>query len=275
MFVNKNKNKNMSGFTLIEMAVVLVVVGILLGSFIGSITQRIETSKREKTQKQLSDIKLALIGFASAEGRLPCPATTISVGYESPFAGSTTITPCDLQHGFIPGRSLGIDGVYNRDNLLVDAWQNPIRYSVTTSDLNAFTTAYTAPGAGGIKDFGIDGLNPDLYICDGDSAASDICSGVATLIDNAPFVVLSLGKDGSEFITNIAPNSDQGENAGEAVVAANAAGENIAYSVGSGNAFVSKSYSSETAAAGQFDDLIVWESPYILYARMMEAGRLP
>jgi len=273
MFVNKNKN--MSGFTLIEIAVVLVVVGILLGSFIGSVTQRIETSRREQAKKQLNDIKIALIGFASAKGRLPCPATTSSSGNESPNGGSTTIAPCDLQHGFIPGKSLGLDGVYNRDNLLLDVWRNPIRYSVTTSNFNAFTTTYTSQGDGGMKDVRIENLGPNLKLCAADSADADDCTGVATLINNAPFIVLSLGKDGNEFVTNIAPNSDQGENAGEATVAANAGGENVAYTVGSGNAFVSKSYSSGDAVAGQFDDLIVWESPYILYARMIDAGQLP
>ena len=270
------KVKSSAGFTLIEIAVVLVIVGFLLGSFIGSITQRIETSQRESTKKQLADIKVALLGFASAKGRLPCPATTTSNGFEDPFNGSTLVTPCTLQHGFIPGKSLGIDGVYNRDNLLVDVWGNPIRYSVTTDSANAFTTPYTAPGAGGIKDVGIANLFPDLVICGADSGLPDDCdASVTTLIDNAPFVVLSLGKDGSDFVTNIAPNSDQGENAGEATVAANVAGENIAYTVGSGNAFVNKSYSSDAAAAGQFDDLIVWESPYILYSHMLEAGQLP
>ncbi len=271
-----NKVKSSSGFTLIEIAVVLVIVGFLLGSFIGSITQRIETSQRENTKKQLADIKVALLGFASAKGRLPCPATTTSEGFEDPPNGSEIAVPCVLQHGFIPGKSLGIDGVYNRDNLLVDVWGNPIRYSVTTSNNNAFTTLYTAPGAGGMKDVGIANLLPNLFICDADSAQADDCdAGVTTLIDNAPLIVLSLGKDGSDFVTNVAPNSDQGENAGEATVAANAAGENVAYTVGSGNAFVNKSYSSDAAAAGQFDDLIVWESPYILYSHMLEAGQLP
>ncbi len=274
MFINKSKHN--AGFTLIEIAVVLVIVGLLLGSFIGSITQRIEVTQRENAKKQLADIKLSLLGFASAKGRLPCPATTTSNGYEAPFGGSTIATPCTLQHGFIPGKSLGIDGAYNRDNLLVDVWGNPLRYSVTTNNSNAFTTPYTVPGAGGIKDVGIANLFPDLVICDADSGMPDTCdAGVTTLINNAPFIVLSLGKDGSDFVTNVAPNSDQGENAGEATVAANAAGENVAYTVGSGNAFVNKSYSSDEAAAGQFDDLIVWESPYILYSRMLEAGQLP
>lgn len=264
------------GFTLVEIAVVLVLVGLLLGSFIGSITQRIETSQRENAKKQIEDIKVALLGFASAQGRLPCPTTAIGNGNEQPIGGSTIAIPCTLQHGFIPGKTLGISGTYNRDRLLVDVWGNPIRYSVTTNNNNAFTTPYTVPAAGGIKDVGMANLFPDLVICGSDSGGPNTCTaGVTTINTGTPFVVISLGKDGSDFVTNLAPNSDQGENAGEATVAANAGGENVAYTVGSGNAFVSKSYSSVDSAAGLFDDLIVWESPYIIYSRMMEAGQLP
>ncbi len=268
-----DKIKKESGFTLIEIAVVLVLVGLLLGSFIGSITQRIETTQRENAKKQLEDIKTALLGFASAKGRLPCPTTAIGSGLEVPSPGSTTLIPCTLQHGFIPGKTLGIDGAYNRDNLLIDVWGNPIRYSVTINNSHAFTSA---PGSGGMTDVTMSVLDPNLYICDADSSLTDTCdAGVTTLINNAPFVVLSLGKDGSAFVTNLAPNSDQGENAGEATVPVNAAGENMAYTVGAGNAFVSKSYSSVGSTAGQFDDLIIWASPYVLYSRMMEAGQLP
>lgn len=272
----KNNICGQGGFTLVEIAVVLVLVGLLLGSFIGSITQRIETSQRENTKKQLEDIKAALLGFVSAWGRLPCPATATGNGNEQPFGGSTIAIPCTLQHGFIPGKTLGISGTYNRDALLVDVWGNPIRYSVTINNNNAFTTPYTVPAAGGIKDVGMANLFPDLVICESDSGVNNACSaGVSTIITGTPFVVISLGKDGSDFVTNLAPNSDQGENAGEATVAANAGGENVAYTVGSGNAFVSKTYSSVDSAAGLFDDLIVWESPFIIYSRMMEAGQLP
>jgi len=262
-----------SGFTLIEIAVVLVIVGILLGSFIGSITQRIETTQREKTKKQLQEIRMALLGFASTRGRLPCPTTTTGAGIEVPALGSTSVIACTLRHGFVPGKTLGIDGAYNRDNLLIDAWGNPIRYSVTNSNNNAFTSA---PGFGSMRDVQMENLQPNLNICTVDSTQSNTCDSVnTTLINNAPFVLLSLGKDGRDFVATLAPNSDQGENAGEVAVVANAAGENLAYTVSNGNAFVSKSYSSVDSTAGLFDDLIIWESPYVLYARMMEAGRLP
>jgi len=254
--------KNISGFTLIELAIVLVIVGVLMGSFIGSLASRIETTQRNNAKNQLEDIKMAILGFAAAEGKLPCPATTVSAGGADPADGV-----CTLQHGFVPGRTLGLDGAYNMDNLLIDTWGNPIRYSVTTGP--DFTTA------GNMAATTMAVLAPNLVVCSEDSAAADSCSAGLELIDNAPFILLSLGKDGSAFVSNVAPNSDQGENAGEVAVAANAAGENLAYTVGGNRVFVSKEFSAVGSTAGQFDDLIVWVSPYILYSRMIEAGQLP
>ena len=266
-----NKQIKEKGFTLIEIAVVLVIVGFLLGGFIGSLSQRIETTQRENTKKQLKDIRVAILGFTSAKGRLPCPTTTTGSGLEVPTGGN-----CTLQHGFVPGKTLGIDGAYNRDNLLIDVWRNPIRYSVTSANANAFTTQYTVPGGGGMKDIGMASLSPDINICDGDSSQVNTCdASVSTLINNAPFVILSLGKDGGAFVTTLAPNSDQGENAGESLVVANPAGENIAYTVSIGNAFVDKIFSDIDSVAGQYDDLIMWESPYIVYSHMLESGHLP
>lgn len=284
----KNNNlclnyENQSGFTLIEMAVVLVIVGILVGSFIGSFSSRIETSRRDATQTQLQEIKAALLGFASANGRLPCPAIATSGGFELPVGGGA----CARQYGFVPGRTLGLDGAYNRDNLLIDSWQNPIRYSVTIVDTYAFTTPYSpeVPGpplvpAAGIKGVGMADLSPNLIVCDGYGGTGGAGCGTANVIVlTAPFILLSLGKDGNEFAMappgTTAPASAQGQNAGEAIITANAAGENVDYSVGTNRVFVSKSYSSAESSAGMFDDLVLWVSPYVLYAQMIEAGQLP
>ena len=267
--------KKQSGFTLIEIAVVLVIIGVLVGSFIGSINSRIETTRRDSTINQLKDIKLSLFGHAAATGRLPCPTTVIGGGREQPVGGGA----CATLYGFVPGRTLGLNGSYNRDNLLIDSWGNPFRYSIT--NVSAFTTA---PGSGSIQEVaaaspnGLATLSPNIVICDGDSTDANSCAGApapTTIVDTAVFTILSLGKDGANFITNVTPNSDQGENASEAAVTANAVGENLAYTVGNNRVFVSKSYSSADSAAGQYDDLIIWASQYALYSYMMEAGQLP
>ena len=266
---SSNIRRQQDGFTLVEIAIVLVIIGLLVGNFIGSFAERVETTRRNDTKNQLKDIKVVLLGFASKEGRLPCPTTPTGSGQEQPVGGGV----CTLQHGFIPGRTLGINGTYNRDNLLTDSWGNPIRYSVSIVASSAFTTA------GLMKTTTMAGLNPDIIICNGDSISGSACTNAAgtllTLVDNAAFIVLSLGKDGSEMVTTVAANSAQGENSGEALVLVNAVGENLAYTVGANRVFVKKSYSSINSNAGQFDDLILWVSPYVLFNRMIDAGQLP
>ena len=256
---------------MVEMAIVLVIVGLLMGSFIGSFSNRIETTRRDDTRKIIEEIESAILGFASASGRLPCPTTTTGSGLEQPVGGGA----CTLQYGFVPGRTLGLNGAYNKDKLLTDSWGNPIRYSVTNANVGGW--AFTSPpGGGGMVDIGMNNLVPDLVVCDGDSTSGVSCAGGAnTLIDTAVFIVLSLGNDGSNFVAPAAPNSDQGENASEVAVVANVGGENVAYTVGNNRVFVSKDYSSVDSPAGQFDDLIIWASQYVLYSRMMEAGQLP
>jgi len=266
-----NRIKTNGGFTLIEIAVVLVIVSLLLGSFISSLSSRVETTRRNDTFNQLEDIKSALLGFASAQGRLPCPATALGQGQEQPVGGGV----CTLQHGFVPGRTLGINGNYNRDVLLLDSWGNPIRYSVATANASAFTKPIGA-GNGGIQDIGIAALLPELVICDGFSTNANVCAGGAiTYVNATPFVLISLGNDGSFFSGATAPASNQGENSGEALVAANVAGENIAYTVGGNNVFATKDYSSAGSATGTFDDILVWVSPFLLYSQMIAVGQLP
>ncbi len=253
------------GFTLIELAVVMIIIGVLLGGFINTLSSRIEQSQRAETREQLEDIKAALSGFATANGFLPCPATALSAGGESRTGSS-----CSQLNGFVPAKTLGLNGRYNSDNLLLDSWGNPFRYSVTGANSGAFTKL------GQIKATGMNSLAPNLIICNGNSSSATGCSGGATkLTDNAVFVVLSLGKDGSHFVGTPAPDSDEGENAGEATVSANTAGENLAYTVGNNRVFVSRSYRSANTTAGLFDDLIIWMSPYVFYSQMIAAGQLP
>ncbi len=99
------------GFTLIEMAIVLVIVGFLLGGILGSLSARIDIKKYNETSTLLSDISEALTGFAIVNRRLPC-ADNDGDGIED--AGA-----CNIE-GNIPWVTLGL-GQY-------DAWGRSIRY---------------------------------------------------------------------------------------------------------------------------------------------------
>lgn len=60
--------KTDSGFTLIELAVALVVVTLILGGLLVPLNTQLEQRKSSDTQKSLDEIKEALIGFAVANG---------------------------------------------------------------------------------------------------------------------------------------------------------------------------------------------------------------
>ena len=61
-----------AGFTLIEMAMVLMIVALLLGGLLPTISSQAEQRHENDTRKQLDEIQQALIGFAIINGRLPC-----------------------------------------------------------------------------------------------------------------------------------------------------------------------------------------------------------
>ncbi|MBI5041503.1 MAG: prepilin-type N-terminal cleavage/methylation domain-containing protein [Gammaproteobacteria bacterium] len=112
-----------AGFTLIEMAVVLVIVGLLLGGMLVPLATQMETDRRKETTATLESIREALIGFAVVNRRLPCPDTNAD-GREDCPSGAPNGGPKGL-----PFADLGVSST--------DAWDNTWRYAVT----NAFTTA--------------------------------------------------------------------------------------------------------------------------------------
>ena len=66
--------KHLAGFSLIELAIVLTIVGILVGAAMPMVTGRSQGTKIATTQTRLQDIDNALGRYLSANGALPCVA---------------------------------------------------------------------------------------------------------------------------------------------------------------------------------------------------------
>ena len=92
------------GFTLIEVAVVVLVVALLLGSLLVPLNAQVEQRNVAETQKSLDEIKEALYGYAMICGRLPRPAQLADNGVEQ-VAACTTEVQCT---GFVPWVTLGV-----------------------------------------------------------------------------------------------------------------------------------------------------------------------
>ena len=124
------------GFTLIELAVVIAIVGLLLGSLMVPLATRVQARQIGETHRILRDAREALYGFAIANGRLPCPASSMSSGLESPVGGGVCTNPHD---GFLPAATLGIMPT-DAEGFAIDSWGNRICYAVSLANASAFTT---------------------------------------------------------------------------------------------------------------------------------------
>lgn len=194
------------GFSLIEMAIVLLIVSTLLGGLLISIGTTREISNRNAAQAQIDEIVEALYGFAQATGRLPCPATATSDGVEV----------CPTAHGFVPSATLGLSGRLNDDNLLMDDWLGAFRYSTSTALANTYTTNLSARPINQLI------TGADLQVCD-----VPACTNV--LADNLPAVIISLGENWDSF-----SSTNEVENSGEATVSG--------YRMPSDSTFISTAY---------------------------------
>jgi len=245
-----------SGFTLAELAIVTVIVGLLLGGLLTTLSTQVDLRQNSDTQKILETARDALVGFAIANGRLPCPAVSniaTDTGIEAGALGVCTAP----YYGYYPAVTVGLTPT-DKNGYLLDAWGNRIRYAVTTTNSNAFTT--TAP-AGQMKALGLSSLSPDLHVCNTSTGmttgASAACGANASLATSAVAVVLSLGKNASTGGTG----TDEIRNAKTA---------------GSHNyrSFVSHESAPPGAANGEFDDLVTWLSQAVLYNRLVAAGAI-
>ena len=149
------------GFSLIEIAVVLIIAGLALGAGLAALGPQIQIRRYSETDKQLQEASELIMAFAMVNRRLPCPATAASSGRESfctnaagacgaeqfvaPFAGvgrDRGRCAANPNTGFLPAATLGLGG-QRADGSVVDAWAQPIRYvvpdTVNTTNNNAAT----------------------------------------------------------------------------------------------------------------------------------------
>lgn len=176
------------GFTLVELAVVVAIFGLILGILVVPLSTQFEQQRIGETQRQLESVREAIMGFAIANGRLPCPANaTIAAGM--PNAGSENLAglACAAAQGVLPWTALGVPET--------DAWGRRFTYRVTL----AFADAPAA------------GMQASFLITD---PADITVTGIAT---NLPAIVVSHGKNGlggyqTSGIPIAGPGGDEAEN---------------------------------------------------------------
>lgn len=233
-----------AGFSLVELTIVLVVVALLSGGLMLSLSSQRDQAQNRDAQQQLDLVRDALFGFAMSTGRLPCPAdpvlTTDNGGGKEAFAclpadcsGDRT---CSLEHGVIPWQGLGLQEA--------DPWGNRLTYFVGREFSNPLVKAET--DAGRRTRFTLDTIGRANTQ---DGAGHEIAS-------NLPAVIVSHGSRGV------------GGYQSSGAQLPGAAGDEAE------NADADLTFVARTPTAS-FDDLVSWIIPTVLKSRMVAVGKLP
>jgi|TARA_B110000263_G_scaffold242440_1_gene247913 general secretion pathway protein G len=137
--------KQHSGFSMIELMVVMVIMGLIAGLVGPRLFGRAEIAKVQTAETQIEMMKSAVNLFYLDVGRLP---TTVE-GLEA-----LVREPSDVDFW---------RGPYLDNEVPMDPWQNPYRYESTRSGISDFSLyAYGADGAVGGEDLNADvGYLPD------------------------------------------------------------------------------------------------------------------
>ena len=241
-----------SGFSLIEMAIVLFIVALLLGGLLPTVSSQMEQQRRNETRKLMTEVRDSLLGYVMANGRLPSPAcgsiptlpgVINNAGIELIPASAALCTTGANDIAVLPWATLGVSET--------DAWGNRFTYRV-----KPLFASGVAPGTSASF----------LLSSSGDISIKESTTG-NTVATNIPVVVLSHGVNacgayqpsGTRIDDDPATPApiyctdvDQQENTNNDIT------------------FISKV--SPTTA---FDDLLIWISTNTLISRMVAANKLP
>jgi prepilin-type N-terminal cleavage/methylation domain-containing protein len=270
------------GFTLIELAMVLFISALLMGSLMYTLSAQTEQRARTETLRSLDEAKELLLTFAIVNGRLPCPASTTSNGAEADSpAGSRNCT--SYYNGFLPARAIGFQ-LQDASGYAVDAWGNRIRYAVSqVAPLNSQTPRVcrpvnptTAPATphfthkDNLKTNGIDCAPNDLVVCANSSGitTSPPSCNTAIPVTNQNVVAAVIWSQGKNFAFS-AYSGVTGQ-AGDDERVNNKTSANSNHPV-----FIAHPPAPGTAPGGEFDDLMIWIPAGQLYGRLVAAGVLP
>ncbi len=258
------------GFTLIELSVVLLVVGLLLGTLLMPIATQYRIRETREAQKQIEEVRQALIGFAQSQGRLPCPDTDRDGLENGPGPG------CGNNNGFLPYASIGLPAT--------DPWGRLYAYRVAAEFTNTVSPGVPCVGTGvGDNQLGLcDTGNITIFTRGDDPGTGGIQSkNPNNYADSAAVVIVSFGANG---YCGTRPDGTQIAPATGACPTSNVTTTDEFENADTDGVFVSRTYTgggpgcsdtTEGSVFCEFDDLVVWIPTSLLLGKLIEAGQLP
>lgn len=244
--MNFGNLKNINGFTLVEMAMVLVIFSLLMGGILVPLQKQKDINAYLETQERIATIKEAILGYAVVNGKLPCPANPrLRTGIDV-SAGVIDNTLCNGA-GVAPWVDLELPET--------DAWGRRFSYRISSNfgdDISART--FQPPSTCNANP-----TSSSFALCsEGDIVVHG--ENQLAISKKLPVLIVSHGANGyGAYLSNgtqfqrVRASALELENVDDANRIFNAL--NINQEV--------------------FDDIVDWISPNILFNRMVAAGKLP
>lgn len=233
-----------NAFSLIEMAVVLIIIGLMSGLILQSERAARPSNCYTETQAQLASVTQAIETFVRNNNRYPLPAArnvgvgNVNYGREAPSATDASIDRIAnggdaVLAGALPFQALGLP-----DSYAADCWGNKLSYAVTQILTDASPTGFPSPSATGA-----------ISIRSGTIASPNV------LMNNAAYAVVSHGEDG---VGAVAKNYS-GVGHGWCALGTHIDTENCDVAAGGNVYFHASTFNNgKNAGALFFDDLIVF-----------------
>jgi len=200
--------RNGRGFTLIEILVVVVILGLIMAMAAVLLRSISATQKRSVTATRLANIEAALVQFVMQQKRLPCPAD----GTQPASTGGAEMAAaaCLTQsNGVVPWVALGLTPAD-----ITDGWDRRITYRVDQSltAANAMDLSWCDPAGSGALAAGVcngactasaltNCTPPATYLAGKglrvkNLAGTDVMLQTATPPTGAAYVLISAGESG-------------------------------------------------------------------------------
>ncbi len=128
--VTTGSRHQLRGFSLLEIAIVLAILGFVLTIGLKSTGAYLSAEKRQTTVARLAGVDAALVNYVALQKRLPCPADGRpgATGIEVPRLANGTCTVAALNNGVVPWVTLGISEAEAQDG-----WGNRISYRTSNA----------------------------------------------------------------------------------------------------------------------------------------------
>ena len=193
--MNKKLIKAKKGFSLVELSVVLVVIGITLGGALDIATRKTEADKIYETESKIETIEKMIAQSLNVENRLPCPANAATSFSDANFGtdGTASTSGCTNSNfnssnayaGTIPINFLSLPEDY-----MFDAWGRRLTYIVDYRLANSDTTNPLCDGSSS-GNFSL----CFRYTDNGSIIINDASSNIRS--NQVAYVIISHGKNGS------------------------------------------------------------------------------